>query len=102
LSDDSDEEAVAYRDTTTPPMLALDGVTILLVLRGRTEEGAYYDGATKVVPGDPRYDELLPLAQANPVPKPPANPRPANPETLSMLRRAAGLQVEIRDPPWIE
>ena len=91
LRDSSAEEA-AYMDTTTPPMLALDGVTILLPLRGRTEDGVYYDGARKVVPGDPRYDELLPLAQANPVPKPPANGRPVNPETRSMLRRAAGLE----------
>lgn len=92
MSDSSAEDGVAYRDTTTPPMPALDGVTILLPLRGRTEEGVYYDGATKVVPGDPRYNELLPLAQADPVPAPPVQGRPVDPDTRSMLRRAAGLE----------
>lgn len=79
-------------DTTTPPMLAPDGVTILVPLRGRTEDGVSYDGATKVVPGDPRYEELLPAARANPAPSPSAQGRPADPDTRSMLRRAAGLE----------
>lgn len=92
MNDNSAEEEDAYTDTTTPPMLASDGVTILVPLRGRTEDGVYYDGATKVVPGDPRYDELLPLARSNPAPAPSAQGRPVDPDTRSMLRRAAGLE----------
>ena len=93
MNENSAENETAYVDSTTPPMLDSDGVTILLALRGRTEDGVYYDGATKVVPGDPRYDELLPLAQANPAPaRPAAQGRPADPDTRSMLRRAAGLE----------
>jgi hypothetical protein len=57
-------------DTTSPPMLDSDGVTILRPLRGRTESGIYYDGMQRIVPGDPDYDELLPLARANPEPAP--------------------------------
>jgi hypothetical protein len=91
LNEHSAEDETAYTDTTTP-MLDADGVTIILPLRGRTEDGVYYDGATKVVPGDPRYDELLPLARANPAPARPAQGRPVDPDTRSMLRRAAGLE----------
>lgn len=91
MSDSSADNGVEYRDTTTPPMLASDGVTILLPLRGRTEDGVYYDGATKIVPGDPRYDELLPLARANPAPSA-SRQRQPDPETRSRLRRAAGLE----------
>lgn len=92
LSDTSAEDEAAYRDITTPPMLASDGVTILIPLRGQTEDGVYYDGTTKVVPGDPRYDELLPLARTNPAPAPSAQGRPFDPDTRYMLRRAAGLE----------
>ena len=92
MSDGPAEEHVAYHDTTSPPMLASDGITILLPFGGRTEDGAFYDGAARVVPGDPRYDELLPLAQANPAPARPTRGRPVDPVTRSMLRRAAGLE----------
>ena len=91
MSDSPVEEEAAYH-ATSPPMLAIDGVTILLPFGGRTEDGTFYDGAAKVVPGDPRYDELLPIAQAHPVPAPPTDGRRPDPVTRSMIRRAAGLE----------
>ncbi|WP_158835619.1 hypothetical protein [Streptomyces sp. NRRL S-350] len=51
---------------TGHPTLALDGVTIRRRYGGRTEDGSYYDGWDRIVPGDPHYDELLPQARRHP------------------------------------
>jgi hypothetical protein len=85
LNEYLNEDKGAYMDTTSPPMLDSDGVTILRPLRGRTENGTYYDGMQRIVPGDLSYDELLPLAHANPAPAPPPNEGIVDPETLAML-----------------
>lgn len=72
-------------------MLAEDGVTILLRLRGRTEDGVYYNGFEELHPGDPGYDDLLPVARKNPVePEEPVE-RPVDPDTLARILRDAGL-----------
>ncbi|MFJ9457819.1 hypothetical protein ACIRST_22395 [Kitasatospora sp. NPDC101447] len=47
-------------------MLDANGVTIWLKFGGMTAAGDFYDGWHKFVPGDPRYDELLPQARQNP------------------------------------
>ena len=72
-------------------MLDEDGVTILLPLRGRTEDGVYYSGVEEFHPGDPGYDEMLPVARENPVEPEPTLERPIDPDTAFLLRRAAGL-----------
>ena len=93
MNEHSHEEETAYMDTTSPPMLHSDGVTVLVPLRGRTADGIYYDGAQQITPGDPRYDELLPVARANPAPPPPTTEKGnIDPETLDMLRQASGFE----------
>ncbi|MBF6469832.1 hypothetical protein IU427_32420 [Nocardia beijingensis] len=72
-------------------MLAEDGVTILLPLRGRTEDGIYYSGFEEFHPGDPGYDEMLPVARENPVLEAEAPERPIDADTLARILREAGL-----------
>ncbi|BCK54008.1 hypothetical protein NWFMUON74_17800 [Nocardia wallacei] len=79
----------AYSDDTSPPMLAEDGETILVHLRGRTEDGVFYHGFEEFFPGDPGYDEMLPVARENPYEKPEPE-RPLDEETLALVFREAG------------
>jgi hypothetical protein len=78
-------------DDEGPPMLDTDGETILVPVSGRTADGVYYDGIRQIRPGAPDYDDLLPLARANPRPVI-RRARAPDPETLARLRRAAGLE----------
>ncbi|MFI6847134.1 hypothetical protein OG535_20290 [Kitasatospora sp. NBC_00085] len=59
------EHSESY-EVTAHPTLDADGVTIWQKYGGRAPEGYFYDGWHKVVPGDPRYDELLAQARRNP------------------------------------
>lgn len=77
-------------DDEGPPMLDTDGETILVPISGRTADGVYYDGARRIAPGEPDYEDLLPEARANPRPVV-RRTRTPNPETLARIRRAAGL-----------
>ncbi|MGO4518960.1 hypothetical protein AB4Y89_24485 [Terriglobus sp. 2YAB30_2] len=77
------------REDEGPPIFDIDGETIVVPFHGRTEDGAYYDGARKLRPGEPGYDELLP--HADPRPEIPRTRTP-NPQTLARIRRAAGLE----------
>lgn len=81
----------AYSDDTTPPALAEDGETILLPLRGRTADGVHYHGVEELHPGDPGYDDLLPLARRNPVEPPDEPERPVDPDTLAWILGDSGL-----------
>ncbi|MEU2179033.1 hypothetical protein ABZ552_32900 [Nocardia sp. NPDC019219] len=72
-------------------MLAEDGETILLPLRGRTEDGVYYSGFEEFHPGDAGYDEMLPVARENPVSESEAPERPVDQDTLARILREAGL-----------
>ncbi|WP_067465548.1 hypothetical protein [Nocardia amamiensis] len=72
-------------------MLAEDGVTILLPLRGRTEDGVYYSGFEEFHPGDPGYAEMLPAARENPVSESEPPERPVDNDTLAQILREAGL-----------
>ncbi|MFQ6328092.1 hypothetical protein ACLMAL_18390 [Nocardia sp. CWNU-33] len=73
-------------------MLSEDGVTILLPFSGRTEEGVYYDGVSQIRPDDPRYAELLPLAEQNPQPRRTRPSGPVDPDTAARIQRALGLE----------
>lgn len=73
-------------------MLAEDGVTILVHLRGRTEDGVYYSGYEEFQPGDPEYDELLPAARENPID--PDEQHPVDPATLAAVLHDAGMDPE--------
>jgi hypothetical protein len=77
-------------DDEGPPVLDADGETILVPVSGRTADGAYYDGVRQIRPGEPDYEDLLPLARTNPRPVT-RRTRTANPETLARIRRDAGL-----------
>ncbi|MEU1998869.1 hypothetical protein ABZ511_30915 [Nocardia gamkensis] len=81
----------AYSDDTSPPMLAEDGETILVRLRGRTEDGVFYSGFEEFHPGDPGYDEMLPVARENPVSESEPMERPVDEDTLARILREAGL-----------
>ncbi|MER7454578.1 hypothetical protein ABTW96_30310 [Nocardia beijingensis] len=72
-------------------MLAEDGVTILLPLRGRTEDGVFYSGFEEFHPGDPGYDEMLPVAREKPVEEKEEPQRPVDSDTLARILREAGL-----------
>lgn len=78
-------------DDEGPPMFDADGETILVPVSGRTADGAYYDGVRQIRRGEPDYDDLLPLARANPRPVS-RRGRTPNPETLARIRRDAGLE----------
>ncbi|MGW4071249.1 hypothetical protein [Nocardia grenadensis] len=84
----------AYSDDSSPPMLAPDGVTIRLPLRGRTENGIYYRGYEELRPGEEGYDELLPIARSNPVEPEEPPERPVDPETRELILRDSGFDVE--------
>lgn len=79
------EPSDSYFDDTSPPRLARDGVTVLVPLRGKTEEGVFYDGFLEIHPGDERYEELLPIARRNPLPPPVAADREPDPASLAWL-----------------
>ncbi|MGW1741085.1 hypothetical protein ACWCPQ_20010 [Nocardia sp. NPDC001965] len=88
----------AYSDDTSPPVLAADGVTIRLPLRGRTEDGIYYRGYEELRPGEDGYDELLPIARTNAAEPEPEPERPVDPVTLAQILRDSGLDREdVRD-----
>ncbi|MET9030318.1 hypothetical protein ABZW96_32525 [Nocardia sp. NPDC004168] len=72
-------------------MLAEDGVTILLPLRGQTEDGVFYSGFEEFHPGDPGYEEMLPVARENPVAEKEEPQRPVDTDTLTRILREAGL-----------
>lgn len=71
-------------------MLAPDGVTIRLPLRGRTENGIHYRGYEELRPGEEGYDELLPIAQAHPVEPEEQPQRPVDPLTRALIQRDSG------------
>jgi len=80
-----------YSDDASPPQLSDDGVTILLPLRGRTADGVYYNGFEEFHPGDPGYDEMLPMARENPQRPTEPSKRPVDSKTLARILRATGL-----------
>jgi hypothetical protein len=61
-------------------------VTLVVRYGGRTADGAFYDGVREVHPGDPQYDELLPIAQQNPQRRPPARPVSELPDKETLLK----------------
>ncbi|WP_431941458.1 hypothetical protein [Nocardia grenadensis] len=81
----------AYFDESSPPQLSDDGETILLPLRGRTADGIYYRGVEELHPGEPGYDDLLPIARANPVSAEEDPQRPVDPDTMARILRDTGL-----------
>jgi hypothetical protein len=83
----------AYSDDASPPVLAEDGVTILVRLRGRTEDGVHYRGYRQFHPGDPEYDELLPAARENRALRTESE-RPVDPDTLAALLHDSGQDPE--------
>ncbi len=70
MPSDASGSAETYHHEFTP-VLGHDGVTVFVRYGGQAENGALYDGVATYHPGDARYAELLPLAQANPVRQPP-------------------------------
>ncbi|MQY25297.1 hypothetical protein NRB56_08530 [Nocardia sp. RB56] len=74
-------------------MLAEDGVTVLLHLRGRTEDGVYYSGYEEFRPGDPEYDEMLPAARENPISTEEPE-RPVDAATLAAILQDSGLDPD--------
>ncbi|MFD8788020.1 hypothetical protein [Kitasatospora sp. NPDC059599] len=77
------EQSESYH-VTGHPRLDANGVTIWQQYGGRAPEGFFYDGWYKFVPGDPRYDELLPQARQNPQDVEEST-APVYPETLAIL-----------------
>jgi hypothetical protein len=77
--------------------LARDGKTILRQLRGRTEDGGYFDGYQEYHPGDLGYEEMLPAAQENPAEDNDLPERPVDPGTLARVLREAGLDEEVSE-----
>lgn len=80
-----------HSDDLAPPMLARDGVTIVRRMGGVTDDGIAYDGFKEFRPGDPGYDELLPLARENAITGQERDP--IDPEAMARIRRDAGLDV---------
>ncbi|MGF6881220.1 hypothetical protein ABIA39_001100 [Nocardia sp. GAS34] len=81
-----------HSDDSAPPMLARDGVTIVRWVGGVTDDGIAFDGFEEFEPGDPGYDELLPLARENPLlDEEPENP--IDPDMLARVLRDAGMDV---------
>ncbi|MER7765834.1 hypothetical protein [Kitasatospora sp. NPDC096140] len=82
MSEHSDSETY---HVTGHPMLDANGVTIWQRYGGKAPEGFFYDGWHKFVPGDPRYDELLPAARQNPQVVAESK-TPVNPENLAKVK----------------
>jgi len=80
-----------YSSDTGLPRLARDGVTILRLFRGRTDDGGYFHGFEEFHPGDPGYDDMLPVAREDPVSDYEPPERPVDPDTLARILREAGL-----------
>ncbi|MBU3062975.1 hypothetical protein KO481_15765 [Nocardia sp. NEAU-G5] len=57
-----------------------------------TDDGISFDGYEIFEPGDPGYDELLPLARENRLPDEVAE-RPVDPEALAHVLHDAGLDA---------
>lgn len=80
-----------HSDNLGPPRLARDGVTIVRRLGGVTDDGIAFDGFDELNPGDPGYDELLPLAQKNRISD--EDLGSVDPEALARVLYDAGLDV---------
>ncbi|WP_433761624.1 hypothetical protein [Nocardia sp. CA-135398] len=80
-------------DAVDHPILARDGVTILRRVGGRTDDGVLFDGYEEFHPGDPGYDEMLPVARANREEADEPPERPVDSETLARLLRETGLDA---------
>jgi hypothetical protein len=74
-----------------PPRLARDGVTIVRRVDGVTGDDIAFDGFEEFKPGDPGYDELLPLARENRISDDDLGP--VDPEALARVLHDAGLDV---------
>jgi hypothetical protein len=72
-------------------MLAADGVTIVRRVGGVTDAGIAADGFEEFKPGDPGYDELLPVASENRISDDDLGP--IDPEALARVLHDAGLDV---------
>ncbi|MER7765835.1 hypothetical protein [Kitasatospora sp. NPDC096140] len=82
MSEHSDSEPY---HVTGHPRLDADGVTIWQQYGGKAPEGFFYDGWHKFVPGDPRYDELLPVARQYPLVVAEST-APVRPESLAKVK----------------